>query len=212
MYSMNEIILNKRKEKISPKVLITGTGRCGTTFLIKLFTFLGYDTGYTVENYKDSIFTNCNSGMERAYNEKPYILKNPNFMENIEKIVNDKSINIRYVIMPIRDLEESAKSREEISKKPGILINNTKPGGLWNANNKEEQIEYYKKIINNYMAVTKKYNIKTIFIKFKEMINNPNYLYKKLFPILLEKAININTFTIVYKKTSETSKPTTDKT
>ena len=27
------------------KILITGTGRCGTTFLIKLFSFLGYNTG-----------------------------------------------------------------------------------------------------------------------------------------------------------------------
>ena len=57
------------------KILITGTGRCGTTFLIKLFSFLDFNTGYNRNNYKLSIFSNCNSGMERNYNEKYYIIK-----------------------------------------------------------------------------------------------------------------------------------------
>ena len=48
----------------SNKILISGTGRCGTTFLIKLFTFLEMDTGYSRENYEKHISTNCNSGME----------------------------------------------------------------------------------------------------------------------------------------------------
>lgn len=37
------------------KILITGTGRCGTTFLIKLFTFLEFDTGYSKYNYTSFI-------------------------------------------------------------------------------------------------------------------------------------------------------------
>ena len=42
------------------KILITGTGRSGTTFLIKLFTFLEYDTGYTKLNYSNHISNNHN--------------------------------------------------------------------------------------------------------------------------------------------------------
>jgi len=38
------------------KYLNSGTGRCGTTFLIKLFSFLDYDTGYNMENYNNHIF------------------------------------------------------------------------------------------------------------------------------------------------------------
>ena len=38
------------------KILITGTGRCGTTFLIKLFSFLDFDTGYNRDNYKFKYF------------------------------------------------------------------------------------------------------------------------------------------------------------
>jgi hypothetical protein len=43
----------------------TGTGRCGTTFLMKLFTLLNFDTGFSKENYTDSISSSCNSGMEK---------------------------------------------------------------------------------------------------------------------------------------------------
>jgi hypothetical protein len=57
------------------KILITGTGCCGTTFLIKLFSFLDFHTGYDRNNYEKFISNNCNSGMERQYKEKYYILK-----------------------------------------------------------------------------------------------------------------------------------------
>jgi len=82
------------------KILITGTGRCGTTFLIKLFSFLDFNTGYDRDNYNLSILSNCNSGMERSYKENYYVLKNPYFMTNIENIVKDTSIKIKNIIIP----------------------------------------------------------------------------------------------------------------
>ena len=39
------------KKNLPKKILITGTGRSGTTFLIKLFTFLGFDTGFDKKNF-----------------------------------------------------------------------------------------------------------------------------------------------------------------
>ena len=41
-----------------PDGVITGTGRCGTTFLIKLFSFLEFNTGFNRENYNNFIFNN----------------------------------------------------------------------------------------------------------------------------------------------------------
>jgi hypothetical protein len=81
------------------KILITGTGRCGTTFLIKLFSFLGYNTGYNRDNYKQYIDSNCNSGMEKKYNENYYIIKNPQFIANnaITQILYYKHIMSNYI-------------------------------------------------------------------------------------------------------------------
>ena len=180
------------------KILITGTGRCGTTFLIKLFSFLDFDTGYNRNNYKLSISSNCNSGMERSYNDNHYILKNPLFMMNIENILKDKSIKIKNVIIPIRDLKQSANSR---------LKHGFKDGGLWNARDEQTQINFYKNILTNYIFVATKYDINTIFIDFNKMINDKVYLFDKLKNILDEKHIDFDTFSQVYDEVSLNSKP-----
>ena len=180
------------------KILITGTGRCGTTFLIKLFSFLGFNTGYNKDRYRSSISPNCNSGMERRYNENYYILKNPLFMANIETIIKDPSIKIKSVIIPIRDLKTAAKSR---------VRHGRQRGGLWNANDELSQINFFKNILTNYIFIATKYDINTIFIDFDKMINDKKYLFLKLHHILNEKNIDLDTFSRVYDEVSLTSKP-----
>ena len=180
------------------KILITGTGRCGTTFLIKLFSFLDFDTGYNRDNYNCSISSNCNSGMERHYVENYYVLKNPEFMEKIENIVKDNLIKIKIVIIPIRDLNMSAKSR---------VKHGMSNGGLWNANDELSQIDFYKNILTNYIFIATKYDINTIFIDFDKMINDEIYLFNKLNDILNEKQIDFETFSRVYNEVSLISKP-----
>ena len=180
------------------KILITGTGRCGTTFLIKLFSFLGFNTGYDINNYKLSISSNCNSGMERSYKDNYYILKNPTFITDIENISKDTSIKIKNVIIPIRHLKISAKSR---------VKHDNKDGGLWNANDELSQIEFYKNILTNYIITSTKYDINTIFIDFDKMINDKIYLFNKLKNILDEKNIDLKIFSRVYDESSLCSKP-----
>ena len=180
------------------KILITGTGRCGTTFLIKLFSFLDFNTGYTRDNYTLSISPNCNSGMERKYNDNFNVIKNPLFIEDIERIAQDKSILLKAVIIPIRDLKMSAKSRVKHGKQNG---------GLWNATDELSQIKFYKNILTKYLVISTKYDINTIFIHFNKMISDKTYLFNKLKPILDEKNINIETFSRVYDEVSLSSKP-----
>lgn len=180
------------------KILITGTGRAGTTFLIKLFTWLEYNTGWNKDNYKKNIQTSCNSGMERKYYENFYILKNPNFMHNIETIIKDENIRIKYVIIPIRDYKLSAQSR---------VKNGKKNGGLWHAIDLNSQIQYYKNIMANYVYFMTKYDIPTIFIDFDKMINDKRYLFSKLNSILMEKNISYEKFSVVYDEVEANSKP-----
>jgi len=180
------------------KILITGTGRSGTTFLIKLFSFLDFDTGYNRDNYNRYIFKNCNSGMEQGYTAKQYIIKNPEFFIHINTIVNDSRIKIKNVIIPIRDLSISAKSRVKHSNKAG---------GLWNASDELSQIQFYKDALAEYISVSTKYDINTTFLDFDKMINDKVYLFNKLKPILDEKNIDLETFSSVYDEVSLTSKP-----
>jgi GTPase SAR1 family protein len=180
------------------KIFITGTGRCGTTFLIKLFTFLEFDTGYTKDNYTKDIASNCNSGMERFYNEKYYILKNPTFIQDIQKIIEDKSIIIKSVIIPIRDFKLSALSR--------VKYGTGKNGGLWCATDEQSQIQHYEKMMSSYIYYMTKYDINTIFIDFDKMIIDKQYLFDKIKYILDEKNISFDHFSTVYDDVSLTCK------
>lgn len=175
------------------KILITGTGRCGTTFLIVLFSFLGYNTGFNKNNYKSYIFANCNAGMERDYKNNYYILKNPTFLIDIEKIMKDTSIKIKYVIIPIRDLKMSAISR---------VKNGKDRGGLWFATDESSQIDFYRKILTDYIVISTQYNLNTIFIDFNQMIKDKTYLFNKLKNILDEKNIDLQTFSLVFDDVS----------
>jgi hypothetical protein len=180
------------------KILITGTGRCGTTFLIRLFSFLNFDTGFNKKNYKQFIYTNCNSGMERDYNENYYIIKNPIFLNNIKNILEDSSVIIKTVIIPIRDFKLSALSR---------VNNNNSEGGLVNSIDEQSQIQYYNNCISNYIYYMTKYNINTIFIDFDKMISDKTYLFNKIINILNEKNISFIDFSKIYDKVTLSSKP-----
>jgi hypothetical protein len=181
------------------KIFITGTGRCGTTFLIKLFTFLGFDTGFNEENYKRYVMPNCNAGMERVFTDRFGVLKNPTFLNDMEKIVKDRNIIIKQVIIPIRDYKISAQSRAHHGLNRG--------GGLWNAATEEEQIVFYHKMMANYVYIMTKYNIPTLFIDFERMVTNKGYLFTILRPLLEEKQIEFEVFSKVYDDVSLSSKP-----
>jgi hypothetical protein len=181
------------------KILITGTGRSGTTFLIKLFSFLEFNTGYTKSTYMNSIAKNCNSGMEKNYNEKHYILKNPCFLQNIKTIIEDKSIIIKLVIIPIRDFKASAMSRVRHG-------DNQTPGGLWCARDEESQIQFYEKTMSNYIYYMTKYDINTVFIDFDKMIIDKTYLFNKLKNVLDEQNISFDYFSDIYDEVSLTCK------
>jgi len=171
------------------KVYISGTGRCGTTFLIKIFSFLGFDTGFTKENYKYFISENCNAGMERSYKCVYNVVKHPWIIENIDMVYNNPHIKIKYMIIPVRDLRESAKSR---------VKNGYHNGGFWNATDEESQLAFYNKIMANYIHIMVKYDIPTIFINFEKMITDKFYLYEILSPVLSEKNITFEHFCEIY--------------
>lgn len=183
------------------KILITGTGRCGTTFLIKLLTLLGLDTGYpaSFQRYVDS---RCNSGMERSINDPPYVLKNPNFLESMASIL--QTVDVEHVILPLRDFEMSARSR---------ALYQNHAGGFWNATTPTEQVDYYHKIISEYVLLMAQHDIPTIFLDFQRMVTDPMYLYQRLLPILtrhnhdLNHIISFDEFVVAYDTAQSTSRP-----
>lgn len=155
------------------KILITGTGRSGTSFLVHLLSALGMDTGYT----EDECFHICNNACQGGAEwtiEKPYkILKNPEFMVKIEDIVQNYDID--HVIIPIRNLEDTAKSRENNSENHGGF-----GGYCFNAHNLEEQETNNARLFYEMIEILTRYDVPFTTIAFPHMIEYRMYLYRKL--------------------------------
>ena len=79
--------------------------------------------------------------------------------------------------------------------------------GLLDATDEESQINYYNKVLANYMYLMTKHDIDTILIDFDRMISDKAYLFNKIKSILDEKNIRFETFCNVYDEVSLTSKP-----
>ena len=161
------------------KVIVTGTGRCGTTYLMRLFTRLKLDTGFNSDTMFKHTFKNCNSGLENTLDSPHEIVKNPSFLK--QKNLN----NVRLIIIPIRDFKDSGKSRERLGQNVPGGFTSTK---FKNANDQinNDYIDFIEFIRN-----AAKYNINIIFLDF-EKLNDPRYLYEKLQNLFMEKMISFD--------------------
>lgn len=106
------------------KIIIAGTGRSGTTFLMKVLIDMGFDTGF--DNPDEYMFEGKRAGLEypikfsgkikearKHFNKLPRVLKSPYFCSLLKLFLDLKIINVTHVIIPIRDLKEVASSRVE---------------------------------------------------------------------------------------------------
>ncbi len=99
-------------------MLIAGTGRAGTTFLVQLLTRLGFDTGFTspTTGYRADVRAGMEThplpGMTDAeVGRLPYVVKDPQAGFWLPEIVGSTSFRLERLILPVRDLEAAAASR-----------------------------------------------------------------------------------------------------
>lgn len=165
-------------------LLISGTGRAGTTALT---TFL-HDLG--VRTTIGGIDKNSKAGWETTLTpDAPYLIKSPFLCDTLDVCVNDNDVIIDGLIIPIRDLYSAAESRRSVQTKSGS-DNKPVPGGLWNANmapGDQENILATK--LYNLIYKATQLNITPIFIDFDRLIRDGEYLWECLIPFL---PVNIN--------------------
>jgi hypothetical protein len=165
----------------SNHIIISGTGRAGTTFLIQLLTCLGFDTGFA--NVEGAIDPNCNAGMEWDLRQQdaPYIVKSPWLCDYLDALIEGTGIVIDNAIIPVRDLFAAAESRRHVVQRSNIDLPPSQiPGGLWHTDRAEEQeailaSQFYKLI---YTLV--KREIPITFVHFPRLVHDPEYLYDNL--------------------------------
>jgi hypothetical protein len=183
-------------------LLIAGTGRAGTSFLVRYLDQLGLDT-HLGRNGESAIWDEAaNAGLEDApvlgsSADLPYVIKSPWLYQIIDHLVANETITPDAVIIPVRDLAEAAASRslterhaahrnapwmsdldqswEEWAQVPGGTIYSLNPidqGRLLAVG--------FHHLVQRLIAA----DIPIIFLAFPRLAEDGEYLFDKLRPVL----------------------------
>lgn len=157
------------------KVLITGTGRSGTSFLVQILTLQGINTGF--KDYITDFHQGHRAGMEigvgniesmqadqivKSFNRGPAVIKSPDWSLYLKRMFKH-GLKLDYCIIPVRDFKEVMKSVRET----GRFLPRRKMHDL------------YKKLSLTIEACVTN-DVPIIFLNFHKMIESPKYLYNKL--------------------------------
>ena len=180
-------------------VVITGTGRSGTTFLVELLTRLGLDTGFTLERMKTKIHKVGRAGLEHdiRHDNCPYIVKAPAFCDYAEEVLQRPDIVIEHVFVPMRDLFSAAESRRfvEASILSGssflerMNFAETRSeliGGLVGTTSVEPGLQedvLLRRVYALLLAVSNT-SIPLTVMRYPRIVKDCSYLFAKLSPIL----------------------------
>jgi hypothetical protein len=164
------------------KIIVTGTGRAGTTFLMQLFTALGLDTGFASGDADSDWYEHCRAGLERDPHtlDGPRILKNPAFCDTLPALLEREAARVECVILPLRDLDEAAASRARVGEGA--------PGGLWDATTVENQRQVLALKFYGLIRALVAHGVAYRIVDFPRVVRDVDYAYDVLEPVVRECA------------------------
>lgn len=178
----DDLTLSHKEGEMSRRhIIITGTGRAGTTFLVQLLTQLKLNTGFADPN--EEVYENCNAGMERDLREEdaPYIVKSPFICDYLDEVLTENRVVIDHAIVPVRDLYSAAQSRRDVVERtPKKHETDIIPGGLWHTQTPTEQENVLAHQMYKLIYALAKHDVPTTLLLFPKMVRDAQYLYGKI--------------------------------
>jgi hypothetical protein len=178
-------------------LIISGTGRAGTTFLVQLLTELGLDTGFS--HAQADVNPTCNAGMEWNIKQPnaPYVVKQPALGKDLEELLAAGAIAVDCAILPIRDLYASAESRRVVQKD---AKGRDLPGGLLLTDKPNEQETVLAIQLHRLVHTLAQYDVPMIWLHFPRLVQDAAYLHAKLQSVLPGQ--NAETFSQAFRAVS----------
>lgn len=183
-------------------LLIAGTGRAGTSFLVRYLAELGLDTHVGRHAEASSWDENANAGLEDAACtdrgvDLPYVIKSPWLFEYIDELIADATFKLDAVIIPVRDLAEAAVSRSVIERRAihesAPWMNKLEssweewahvPGGIVYSLNPIDQGRLLAVGFHHLVQRLVAADVPATFLAFPRLVEDANYLFDKLRPLL----------------------------
>jgi hypothetical protein len=185
-------------------IIIAGTGRAGTTFLVQYLAELGLDTHVSRQGLKQ-FDVNANAGLEDmplvgAPDTLPYVIKAPWIGEYIDEILASPDIRIDAAILPVRDLVEAAASRtilelRALHQNASWMVQQldktwenwaVTPGGTIFSLNPMDQARILAVGFHRLIQRLVDAGIPMLFLGFPRFVEDGDYLFEQLRPILPE--------------------------
>ena len=159
-----------------PRIVITGTGRSGTTLLVQILTDLGFDTGFAPDTPIDET---TNAGLETRLDSPtaPRFVKSPNLSRRLDEILTAGTATVEHVIIPMRDLDVAAASRVRATRYGSNLH---VMGGLFGTTNAARQREALAMLNYQLMYTLAKHEVPHTLLLFPRFANDGEYLYEHL--------------------------------
>lgn len=188
--------------KISRHLAIAGTGRAGTSFLVRYLTELGLDTTLARGGKQATWDKRANAGLEEnlaASNPEdlPYVVKSPWLFESIDFILSRSGLILDAVIVPVRDLSEAAASRAVLERQamhkaaPWMLESSrswetwgTTAGGLIYSMNPIDEGRLLAVGFHHLIERLTAAEVPVVLLTFPRLAQDAEYLYRKLRPFL----------------------------
>jgi hypothetical protein len=184
---------------ITPRhhLLISGTGRAGTSFLVRYLAGMGLETHLDIHG-DGQWFEEANAGFEdlpilEPHNRLPYVIKSPWLCEFVDSALENAALRLDAVIIPVRDLTEAAASRvvlelQSIHKTQPVMseLNHTwqtwgqTPGGVVFSLNPIDQARLLAVWFHRLVERLTKAEIPMAFLSFPRLAEDPDYLFEKL--------------------------------
>jgi len=194
-------------------IVITGTGRAGTTFLVELFTALSIDTGFTTEDIPKMKNQVARAGLEHDIHDEncPYLVKSPHFCDHAADILHRDDVIIEHVFIPMRELHAAAESRRFVTRKHEEQMSFFKKlryklkkkslaGGLAYTQSKEAgtQENILLNQVYKLLLALSDVDVPVTLLHFPLMTKDGEYLYRKLRSVLND--IDLESFMTAYRQ------------
>ena len=193
-------------KKDSKKIILTGMGRAGTTFLVQLFTRLGFHTGFKAygEPFNAKLKAGCEFDIgdfstaklaRITFKKLPTVIKNNDLSFTLKELIIYKIIEIEHVFIPIRDLDDATDSRID--------------AGLWwrDAKTRDEQRNIIAMANGYAVANCVALNVPYTILKFPDFVTDHNYCFERIYRsgILMGRSSNAFEFKKIFKELSNPS-------
>lgn len=183
-------------------LLIAGSGRTGTSFLVRYLTAAGLETHLSRRGGVAWFDEQANAGLEdfplsKLDPDLPYVVKSPWTYELIDELLADPVIRVDAVIVPMRDLVEAAASRVVLEQRSihqhspwmaGLdrswTAHGHTPGGVVYSLEPLDQARILAMGFHHLLERLVRADIPVRLLSFPRLVEDPDYLYDQLRPWL----------------------------